>query len=71
MILVMNALMKRHAFAKYGIWYSEWLGQRAAGTEQVHAVREENNESGSLNANSNPFSCTDSQYLSHITDPKQ
>lgn len=32
----MNALMESHAFAKYGIWYSEWLGQRAAGTEQVH-----------------------------------
>lgn len=40
MILVMNALMESHASAKYGIWYSEWLGQRAAGIEQVHSVEE-------------------------------
>lgn len=33
----MNALMESNAFAKCGILYSEWLGQRAAGTEQVHS----------------------------------
>lgn len=34
---MMNALMESRAFAKCGILYSEWLGQRAAGTEQVHS----------------------------------
>lgn len=32
MISVMNALMETHAFAKYGIWHSEWP-ERAAERE--------------------------------------
>ena len=66
MIQVMNALMESHAFAKYGIWCSGWLGQRAAGTEQVHTVEE-----NSRKVIKYIFMQKDFQHLSHISVTKQ
>lgn len=37
MIYVINALMESHTLAKYGTLFSEGLGLRAVGIEQVHS----------------------------------
>ncbi len=71
MIQVMNALMESHAFAKYGIWYSEWLGQRAAGTEQVHRGGKKKKTCIWITERQFKSMQKDFQYSSHISVTKQ
>lgn len=63
--------MESHAFAKSGIWYSEWLGQRAAGIEQVHTVEENSCIWITERQFKSIFMQRDFQHLSHISVTKQ
>lgn len=70
MIQVMNALMESHAFAKYGIWYSEWAWSESCRDRTGAQWRKK--KSG-IWISERPFKSTqkDFQYSSHTLVTKQ